>query len=249
MNLLTPTSLEELSAAITAHDNAVVVGGAVGLMSAAMAPTWGSVNISLAGLGLDRRDGRQVGAMVTLEALERGGLPGRRAVLDAIKQTATPALRRRITIGGVLASVPPGPDLSVALGAHDAYVRVLGAGGQIAWHPLLRLGELAHPRVVLEVDLGVPGPSRFRRFSGHHRGGPSLVSVAARVRADGTLAVCVCSPPAPPRLPDDEHDSADRLVRSLVADIGRELGAGIRRELTDIGRERGAGIRRGLADG
>src|ERR687895_2783321 len=201
MNLLTPTSLEELSAAITAHDNAVVVGGAVGLMSAAMAPTWGSVNISLAGLGLDRRDGRQVGAMVTLEALERGGLPGRRAVLDAIRQTATPALRRRITIGGVLASAPPGPDLSVALGAHDARVRVLeGASGQIAWHPLPRLSELAHPRVVLEVDLGSPGPSRFRRFSGHHRGGPSLVSVAVRTRADGTLAVCVCSPPAPPRL-------------------------------------------------
>jgi CO/xanthine dehydrogenase FAD-binding subunit len=227
MSLLTPTSLEELSAAFTAHGDAVVVGGAVGLMSAAMAPTWGSVNISLAGLGLDRRVGRQAGAMVTLAALERDGLTGRRAVLDAIRQTATPALRRRITIGGVLASVPPGPDLSVALGAHDARVRVLEcAGGQIAWHPLLRLSELAHPRVVLEVDLGSPGPSRFRRFSGHHRGGPSLVSVAARARADGTLAVCVCSPPAPPRLLDDEHDSADRLVQSLVADIGRELGDG-----------------------
>jgi CO/xanthine dehydrogenase FAD-binding subunit len=227
MTLLTPTSLEELSAALTTHDKAVVVGGAVGLMSAAMTPTWGTVNISLAGLGLDRRDGREVGAMVTLEALERGGLPGRRAVLDAVRQTATPALRRRITIGGVLASVPPGPDLSVALGAHEARVRVLEcAGGQIAWHPLPRLPELAHPRVVLEVDLGPRGPSRFRRFSGHHRGGPSLVSVAARVRADGTLAVCVCSPPAPPRLLDGEHDSDDRLVRSLVADIARELGDG-----------------------
>src|ERR671915_175272 len=221
MSLLTPTSLEELSAALSAHENAVVVGGAVGLMSAAMAPTWGSVNISLTGLGLDRLDGRdarggrQAGAMVTLAALERDGLPGRRAVLDAIRQTATPALRRRITIGGVLASAPPGPDLSVALGAHDAYVRVLGAGGQIAWHPPLRLGDLAHPRVVPAVDLGVPGPRPVRRFSGHHRGGPSLVSVAARVRADGTFAVCVCSPPAPPRLPGDEHDSADRLVRSL----------------------------------
>src|SRR5918992_522211 len=150
MSLLTPTSLEELSAALSAHENAVVVGGAVGLMSAAMAPTWGAVNISLTGLGLDRLDGRdarggrQAGAMVTLAALERDGLPGRRAVLDAIRQTATPALRRRITIGGVLASAPPGPDLSVALGAHDARVRVLeGASGQIAWHPLPRLSELA----------------------------------------------------------------------------------------------------------
>jgi CO/xanthine dehydrogenase FAD-binding subunit len=196
-----------------------LIGGGVGLMSAATASRWGATNIDLARLGLDRIGERRAGAMVRLEALERSGTPGRAAIAQALRLTATPALRRLMTIGGVLGSRSPRADLAVALAAHGAQVRVMDGGtGDVAWRPVLDLWTLRAPFAILEVDLGAVGTSRFARFTGHHRAAPSVVSAAAMARPDGTLAVCVGAAFEAPRLVDpDRLPAAEELVTDQLA--------------------------------
>jgi CO/xanthine dehydrogenase FAD-binding subunit len=221
--LHTPTTLDELRAQIT--DRTVIVGGAVGLMSAAFPAAFGAANVSLARMGLAWIEGRRVGAMTTLAALARSDLGGYRALADAVRLTATPALRRRITLGGALAGNPGCADVGIALGAHAGAARVLdGLSGRTAWHSVARLGELQRPWVLLEVDLGEPGESRYRRFTGHHRAAPTVVSVAGRRLADGATVLCaggaaalplVGSPEALPEL----AGFRGRVMRALAADV------------------------------
>jgi CO/xanthine dehydrogenase FAD-binding subunit len=211
-----PTTLEELKASLRAGGDVALIGGGVGLMSAATPSRWAATNIDLARLGLEWIREDRAGAMLRLADLERSLGPGRRAVGESLRLTATLPLRRLMTIGGVLGARSPRADLAVALAVHGARVRVMdGAGGQVAWWPLLELWSLRGPFAILEVDLGAVGRSRFARFTGHHRAAPSLVSAAAMARPHAPPTICVGAAFAAPRLVDP-----DRLppAEALAAD-------------------------------
>jgi CO/xanthine dehydrogenase FAD-binding subunit len=239
VRLLAPTSLDELRAELGGAEDPVIVGGGVGLMSAAFAPTFGETNVALRGMTLDYVDDGCVGAMTPLATLERSDLGGRRALAQALRLTATPALRRRITLGGVLGWGSARADAAVALAAHGASAKVLdGRSGGLCWHAVADLYALPRPWVVLEVDLGQTGASRYLRFGGHHRATPALVCVAARRAPDGSTVVCVGGATqaplvvTPDELPvqlellDDHAASASfrhQVMRTLVADACREL--------------------------
>ena len=91
-------------------------------------------------------------------------------------------------------------------------------GGDSAWRSVLDVWRLPEPFVILEIDFGVAGPSCFARFTGHHRAAPSLVSVAAAARVDGSLAVCVGAALPVPRLVDpDQLPAASELVADHLA--------------------------------
>lgn len=240
MQLRAPTTLDELRAELGKAEDPVIVGGAVGLMSAALAPAFGETNVALGGMGLDYVDGDgRVGAMTSLATLARADLDGRQALAQALRLTATPALRRRITIGGVLGWGSARADAAVALAAHGASAKVLdGHSGEVAWRAIGDLYALSRPWAVLEVDLGQAGPSRYLRFGGHHRATPMLVCVAARRAPDGATIVCVGGATQAPlvvmpdelpvqlELLDDHTGSASfrhHVMRTLVADVCREL--------------------------
>jgi CO/xanthine dehydrogenase FAD-binding subunit len=219
---LSPGSIEQLREELLNDPDAIVVGGAVGLMSSAMSPTWAAKNVDLSALGLRWVSADRVGAMATLATVERHGVGGRRAISQALAATATPALRNLITIGGVLGARSPRADAAVALAVHNARVRVLHvAGGVIAWHRVLELWELGGRFVILEVDLGAVGESRFVRFSGHHPRGPALVSVATLAAEDGSARTCVgAAMPAPALVDPLDLPSEEALISDHVASRG-----------------------------
>jgi CO/xanthine dehydrogenase FAD-binding subunit len=241
--LVRPASFAQLRAELKCDPEAIVVGGAVGLMSAAMSPGWANTNIDLSGLPLNWATHRRVGAMASLALVQGAHGLGRQALAEAIAATATPALREMITIGGVLGARSARADVAVALAVHRARVRLLHVdSGTIDWLPVLQLWELTERFVILEVDLGSCGNSRYRRFGGHHRSAPAVVSVGAVVDDDSSVRVCIgAALPAPTLVdPDDlprpvellDDHLASRQYRhqimcALVGELCAELGIGV----------------------
>jgi CO/xanthine dehydrogenase FAD-binding subunit len=241
--LVRPASFAQLRAELSCDPEAIVVGGAVGLMSAAMTPGWANTNVDLSGLPLDWTADSRVGAMASLARVQGTHGPGRRALAEAIAATATPALREMITIGGVLGARSPRADVAVALAVHRGRVRLLHVDtGEVGWRPVLQLWELTERFVILEVDLGSRGDSRYRRFCGHHRGAPTIVSVGAIVADDGSMHICVGAAlpaptlvdpddlPLPAELLDDQLASCQyrhRIMRALVDELCAELEIGV----------------------
>jgi hypothetical protein len=131
----------------------------------------------------------------------------------------------------------------VALAVHHGRVRLLHVdSGAIDWLPVLELWELTERFVILEVDLGSRGDSRYRRFCGHHRSAPAMVSVAALVDDDGSVSVCIGAAlpaptlvdpddlPRPVELLDDHLASCQyrhHIMRALVGELCAELGIGV----------------------
>jgi CO/xanthine dehydrogenase FAD-binding subunit len=234
-----PRSVGQLRRALLSDPEAIVVGGAAGLMASARNPTSGPMNVDLSALGLGWAGEDRVGAMATLATVERAA-HGRRALTQALAATATPALRRMITIGGMLGGRSHPADIAVALAAHDARVRVLHvARGLIAWHSVLDIWRFDGRFVILEVDLGTVGDGRFIRVPGRPHRGPALVSVAARPVGDGSARVCVgAAVPAPTlvdpaALPREGQLICDHLASgghrhqimcTLVSRLQHELG-------------------------
>jgi CO/xanthine dehydrogenase FAD-binding subunit len=241
--LIRPASFAQLRAELSCDPEAVVVGGAVGLMSAAMSPDWANTNIDLSCLSLNWADHNRVGAMASLARVQGAHGPGRRALAEAIAATATPVLREMITIGGVLGARSPSADVAVALAVHGGRVRLLHVdSGAIDWRPVLQLWELTERFVILEVDLGARGDSRYRRFCGHHRSAPAMVSVGAIVEDDGSARVCVGAALPAPKLVDpsdlplpvelvDDHLAScqyrHQIMRALVGELCAELEIGV----------------------
>jgi CO/xanthine dehydrogenase FAD-binding subunit len=241
--LVRPASFAQLRAELSRDPEAIVVGGAVGLMSAAMSPGWANTNVDLSGLPLNWVAHSCVGAMASLARVQGAHGPGRRALAEAIAATANPALREMITIGGVLGARSPRADVAVALALHRGRVRLLHVdSGAIDWLPVLQLWELTERFVILEVDLGSRGDSRYRRFCGHHRGAPTIVSVGAMVEDDGSVRVCIGAAlpaptlvdlddlPLPVELLDDHLASCQyryQIMRALVGELCAELEIGV----------------------
>ncbi len=238
--MVRPASFAELHAALRCDPEAIVVGGAVGLMSAAMSPQWARTNIDLSALPLDWATDSHVGATANLARLNAASVGGRRALAQAIAATATPPLRELITIGGVLAARSPRADVAVALTVHHARVQLLDIdSGAIDWLLVPELWQLTKRFVILQVDLGTRGHSRYRRFCGHHRSAPAIASVAAMLGDDGSPRLCVGAAlgaptlvdphdlPGPAALLDDHLASSTyrhHIVHTLAAEALADLG-------------------------
>lgn len=217
--LVRPQSLTELRAEMNGDPAAIVVGGAVGLMSAAMTPRWAATNVDLSGLRLSWAADGRVGSMACLAHVQGACGPGRRALEESIAVTANPTLREMITIGGVLGGRSPRADVAVALAVQGGRVRLMYvATGEVDWVPVLQLWALTERFVILEVDLGSCPDSRYRRFSGHHRGASALVSVAAAIDHDGSVRMCVgAALPAPTLVDPDDLPGPAALVDDHLA--------------------------------
>jgi CO/xanthine dehydrogenase FAD-binding subunit len=240
--ILRPRTVAELSSALLTGGR--ILGGGVGIMSTAMPSVPGGVGIDLSNIAPDFTDlaAGTAGALTSLAEFERLVLPAWPAVGEAVQAIATPALRRMITVGGVLGARLPRTDLAPALAVHGAHAQILFAGSQNPkWLPVLELWGLEGAFAVLAIRLGHHGASAFRRFSGHQPIGPSLVSVAALRRSDGYHDICVSAAterprfvsadalPSPAELVADHRASANfrhHLLRILIAEIVTELSGG-----------------------
>ncbi|MFB9538195.1 MULTISPECIES: FAD binding domain-containing protein [Streptomyces] len=216
-----------------------VIGGGAGIMSAAMPAEPPALGMDLGALGLHTvaSDSGRVGALVRLAELQRTRLDGHNAVAAALAATATPAVRRVITVGGVLGARMHRSDLVPALAVHGARAHVVTAASpEPRWLPVLGLWDLTDPFAVLHVDLGAPGHSAFRRLAGHQTVAPALVTAAGLRRADGSLVVCLgAATPRPVLLDADQLPPAGSFLEDhrASAQYRREMAAVLVAELAE----------------
>lgn len=128
-----PDTVGEALHTLAANPTARLHGGGTGLLRSD--PREGLlVDLSRAGLGAITEEGGHlvVGATATLaELLERAAAVGEEThlLVQALRETATPALRNRITVGGSVAMFPPWSGLIGPLVALDAEVELAGGVG------------------------------------------------------------------------------------------------------------------------
>ena len=128
-----PDTVGEALHTLAANPTARLHGGGTGLLRSD--PREGLlVDLSRAGLGAITKEGGHllVGATATLaELLERAAAVGGEThlLVQALRETATPALRNRITVGGSVAMFPPWSGLIGPLVALDAEVELAGGVG------------------------------------------------------------------------------------------------------------------------
>jgi len=164
-----------------------VVGGGVGLLSRAFEGDAARAGEpTLVAVDGDPRwtaiSGRWIGAGVTLARLAADPriAEGWPAIAVAAAATANPNLRRRITVGGVVAARLPTSDLAAPLCAHGAMVRLHRPFDDT---PIdLPLGEYladGPAGVVTGVVLAEPAPSAYRRVAVRQGPAPAIATVCA----------------------------------------------------------------------
>jgi CO/xanthine dehydrogenase FAD-binding subunit len=210
-----------------------IVGGGAALASQSFHPALGPMAMDLSGLDVDSRRGPVVGAMVTLEALLDDPDVGRDwpALTDALRGAATPEVRRLATLGGSVAARLPTGDVLPVLCAYGARLDVVSVTGDRYWLNVRDYLAVEEALLVLNIDLGAPGPGVFRRFAGRPGFAPALASVVV-VERDGKLDVWAGAVAPQPlsigldELPDAEvlrHDEyASGWYRRRLLDVLRQ---------------------------
>ena len=132
-----PKDVDEVVSLLGAHGRrAKILAGGTDLL--VQRPSFVEVLVDITATGLDgvRDDGAgglMIGAATQVEALERTeaftATPFR-ALSEAVEVMATPTVRNMATVGGNLCNASPAADLSVALTALGAVLRIAGPQGQ-----------------------------------------------------------------------------------------------------------------------
>ncbi|MEO3855727.1 FAD binding domain-containing protein [Acrocarpospora sp. B8E8] len=232
---LRPATLDELLDARAG--GATLVGGGVGLCSAAFPGALTGALIDARAVLGGQVGGTHAGALATLATLAATpGVPA--AIRRAAAATANPGVRRRITVGGVLGWRSPLADLPAALDVLDAQVRVaVQAGTAPTLVPLRALYGPEPPSVILDVHWAPATASSYRRAAG--RPGPAPLTIGlAGVRRDGDIRLVASGAadtllaftpdriPAEAELRNDARASArhrrrllDRLLEQVIDDL------------------------------
>ncbi len=213
------------------------VGGAVALLSAALAPALGQVAVDLCEVLPAGLHGGAIGAGTTIAELAADARVRRDwpAIAQAASAMGTPQVRAAATVGGTLGARLPTSDLFAALVAHDTVVSVRVAGGTVDMPIADYLSDAPPIHLVLAVRPRLVAPGAHRRFA--LRVGPSpAIAVVAGVRvaghprmyagAVGPTAVPIpfsgTAAPGMDLLRSDTRASA-RYRHSLLAVLGSEV--------------------------
>jgi CO/xanthine dehydrogenase FAD-binding subunit len=152
--------------------------------------------MSLRAAGLDdieTRDGiLRIGAAAALSRVLAADPPA--PLPDAIRATGSWVLRNRATIGGNLFTPSPGGDVTVALLALDATVRIAGPAGTrtlplAGFHTGFLTTALQPGELVVGIDVPTaPREAAFVKFGRRAANTPSVVTVAVTLeRQDGLV--------------------------------------------------------------
>ena len=185
-------SPEEAARLVADDPAAIVIGGGTTVMPrAALGELSGRRAIGLARAGLDgvsRNDSLTLGAMTPLRAVaELDEVP---ALAGAARSIGGRSLRTTATVGGNVLMGRPYGDLVPVLLALDAEIEVAGAQGErrVALAEAIRGERPISPGELLTAVVvpAAAGTVSFRRCARLAAGAPPVVSVAARVRREGS---------------------------------------------------------------
>jgi carbon-monoxide dehydrogenase medium subunit len=131
------------------------------------------IDLSNAGISAIERDGQtlRIGGAATLTAIRAAcaEIDDNHLLARALRETATGALRNRITIGGSIAMFPPWSGLIGPLVALDARVTIVAAGD----HPeaktvpvgeYLTYAELRRDAIITAVEIPISAHARYGWF-------------------------------------------------------------------------------------
>lgn len=208
LNFLAPRSLSELAAVLTA-DSApwLIAGGTDRLIAPAALPSDGLI-LDLSRLaGLDRietkGDRLMLGAGVTLARLASDEQVARFApvLARAARVFGSTQIRNRATIGGNVANNSPAADLTPALLAADAVVRLWRGGGEYAL-PLENLlsRSLDPGEIILGFDLPFAPLGSFVKLGQRQEPAISRLTLAAAGSAGALRLYAGAVGPVPRRL-------------------------------------------------
>ena len=171
----------------------VIAGGtvAVPLINEGISLPERVMGLRRAGLDrVDRDDGQlRIGAAATLTQLL--DLSGVALLEEAVRNTASWAIRNMATVGGNLFTPPPGGDVAVALLALDASVTLASVRGERTL-PLERFytgflsNQLQPDELLVEIVVPLPpGETAFLKHGRKHANTPAVVTVAVRIVREG----------------------------------------------------------------
>jgi carbon-monoxide dehydrogenase medium subunit len=203
------------------------------------------------GIRFDENKGITIGALTTLEELERSTIVKEQfgTLWDALTMMASPQIRSLGTIGGNLCSALPSADTAPPLIALGASAKVAGPGGErsiLVEHFFRGPKEPALQRNEMLKELFVPKPGdfasgRYIKLMRRNALDMALVGAAAYLRMDSKGKICKearialgAVAPTPIRVPQAEEILMNKEIEESRAAEAGKAASEVCRPISDI---------------